>query len=337
MNASAQRVALPRLWLTTGEPAGIGPDIVLSLADAPLAAELVLVADPALLRTRAQQLGISVELEEWTPDCTAAPRTGRLWVRPVALRTPAIPGQLDVRNASYVLETLQAALDACRTGTADAIVTAPVQKSIIADSGVAFTGHTEFFADGCGGLQPVMMLLTGALRVALVTTHLPLRAVPDAITTERVLHTLQIVDHDLRTRFGIAKPALHVCGLNPHAGEGGHLGHEDADLIAPAIATARAAGIAASGPFPADTALTPERWAACDAVVAMYHDQGLPALKYAGFGHAVNVTLGLPIIRTSVDHGTALDLAGSGRASAGSLHAAVELAAEMVRHHRAVA
>lgn len=329
--------ALPRLWLTTGEPAGIGPDIALTLAQDPPAAELVLVGDPALLRDRARQLGITVDLTDWTPQHPARPRPGHLWVRPVALRAAVTPGQLDVRNAAYVLETLQVALDACRAGTAEGIVTAPVQKSIIADSGVAFTGHTEFFADGCGGAPPVMMLLTGKLRVALVTTHLPLRAVPDAITQQRVLRTLQIVHHDLRTRFGIATPILHVCGLNPHAGEGGHLGHEDIASIVPAIAAARAAGIDASGPYPADTVLTPERWAGCDSVVAMYHDQGLPALKYAGFGHAVNVTLGLPIIRTSVDHGTALDLAGSGRAGAGSLRAAIELAVQMVAHHRKLA
>lgn len=331
---------LPRLWLTTGEPAGIGPDITLALVAHPIAAELVVVGDPSLLAARARALGLSVQLREWHSGTPAPAQAGQLLVCPVALRAAAVAGALDTRNAAYVLETLTLALTACQAGHADAIVTAPVQKSVIADSGHPFSGHTEFFAAGCGGQRPVMMLVAENLRVALVTTHLPLRDVPAAITTPRVLETLRILDHDLRNRFGINQPAIHVCGLNPHAGEGGHLGREDIDSIAPAIAAARAAGIDASGPLPADTALTPEHWRRADAVLAMYHDQGLPPLKYAGFGHAVNVTLGLPIIRTSVDHGTALDLAASGRASAGSLRAAVDLAAQMVerqRHQRRVA
>ncbi|HEU0197141.1 MAG TPA: 4-hydroxythreonine-4-phosphate dehydrogenase PdxA [Nevskiaceae bacterium] len=330
---------LPRLWLTTGEPAGIGPEIALDLAREAPAAQVVLVGDPELLANRARQLGIKAKITPWKPGCLAAPGVGRLWCRAVALRAPAVAGQLDTRNAEYVLETLQVALDACRDGTAEAIVTAPVQKSVIADAGHPFTGHTEFFAQGCGGAQPVMMLVAGELRVALATTHLPLREVPDAIQPERLLRTLQIIDHDLRARFGIQAPRIHVCGLNPHAGEGGHLGREEIEIIAPTIAVARRAGIDATGPFPADTALTSERWRAADAVLAMYHDQGLPTLKYAGFGHSVNVTLGLPIIRTSVDHGTALDLAGTGKATTGSLRAAVELAAHMVlraREHQAV-
>lgn len=325
---------LPRLWLTTGEPAGIGPDIALDFARHPVPAELVLVGDPDLLAARAQCLGLEIQLQEHNPERPAQPQPGRLWVKPVKLRTPAIPGKLDTRNADYVLETLAVAQAACDDGRAEAIVTAPVQKSVIADSGHPFSGHTEFFAEACGGVRPVMMLVADTLRVALATTHLPLRAVPDAITPSVLIEILDIMNRDLQSRFGIARPVIHVCGLNPHAGEGGHLGREEIEIIAPAIAASRNTGIDVSGPYPADTTLTPRRWHQADAVLAMYHDQGLPPLKYAGFGHAVNVTLGLPIIRTSVDHGTALDLAGSGRASPTSLRAATELAAQMVLRKR---
>lgn len=327
--------SLPRLWLTSGEPAGIGPQIALDFARHPINVELVVVGDPALLTARAAQLGTTIHIHEWTSGCRAGPRPGHLWVRPVELRAPAIAGKLDVRNADYVLETLSVGLAAALDGQAEAIVTAPVQKSIIADAGHSFSGHTEFFAAGCGDVQPVMMLVADDLRVALATTHLPLRAVPDAISRAGLVRTLKIIDRDLKARFGMTAPIIHVCGLNPHAGEGGHLGREEIDIIAPAIETARTAGINASGPFAADTELTPAHWRTADAVLAMYHDQGLPALKHAGFGNAVNVTLGLPIIRTSVDHGTALDIAATGSASATSLRAAVNLAAQMVSRYRA--
>ncbi|MFT4048181.1 MAG: 4-hydroxythreonine-4-phosphate dehydrogenase PdxA, partial [Solimonas sp.] len=261
-----------------------------------------------------------------------APRggpAGALAVLPVPLAAPAQAGGLDPRNAPYVLETLRCAADACLASQADALVTGPVQKSVIAESGVPFSGHTEFLAEYCKAPLPVMMLVTSdarPLRVALITTHLPLRAVADAVTRERVLATLRILDHDLRTRFGIEAPRILVCGLNPHAGESGHLGREEIEVIAPALDAARAEGIAARGPLPADTLFTPQHLAGADAVLAMYHDQGLPVLKHAGFGEAVNVTLGLPIVRTSVDHGTALDLAGTGHADSGSLRAALRLA-----------
>lgn len=336
-------MALPRLWLTTGEPAGVGPELVLDFARQPIDAELVVVGDPELLYARARALGLTLSLEPWQPGAAAKPAQGRLWVDPVPLAVPAQPGRLDARNAAYVLQTLKRAVTACGDGTAEALVTAPVHKGIIADAGAAdpslringrpFSGHTEYLAALCGG-TPVMMLVAEHLRVALATTHLPLRAVADAITTPGLLGLLTVLDHDLRERFGLARPKIRVCGLNPHAGEGGHLGQEEITVIEPAIREARTRGLDVAGPFAADTLLTPARWSEADVVLAMYHDQGLPPLKYAGFGHGVNVTLGLPIIRTSVDHGTALDLAGSGRASPGSLRKAAELAATLVRNRR---
>lgn len=323
----------PRILITPGEPAGIGPDLVCMLAQESWPAELVVVADGELLRARAQQLGLSLQLR--SADLAANPQAqsaGSLQLLEVKLAAAAQPGVLDVRNAAYVLETLRIACDSCMAGSAAALVTGPVQKSVINDAGIAFSGHTEFLAQRCGAPLPVMMLATlGAqpLRVALATTHLPLQAVPAAISRERLLATLHILDADLRRRFGIARPHILVCGLNPHAGESGHLGREEIETIAPAIAQAQAAGIDAQGPLPADTLFTPRQLAQADAVLAMYHDQGLPVLKYAGFGEAINITLGLPILRTSVDHGTALDLAGSGRAEAGSLRAALRLAIEL--------
>ena len=328
----------PRLWLTTGEPAGIGPELALDFARSPVAAEMVLVGDPDLLLDRATRLQHPVDIRIWHGDVPATPLPGCVWVRPVRLRVPSVPGSPDTRNADYVLETLRVAAKACRDGEADAIVTAPVHKGIIAeaqgdDGQRPFSGHTEFLADLTGG-KPVMMLVAGQLRVALATTHLPLRAVPDALNRADLKDIIEILDRDLYARFGISRPRIRVCGLNPHAGEGGHLGREEIDVITPAIDGARLGGIDVSGPFPADTLLTPERWREADVVLAMFHDQGLPPLKYAGFGHGINVTLGLPIIRTSVDHGTALDLAGTGRASAGSLRAAAELAIRLVHHQR---
>ncbi|MEQ1438647.1 4-hydroxythreonine-4-phosphate dehydrogenase PdxA [Fontimonas sp. SYSU GA230001] len=324
------RPRVPRILITPGEPAGIGPDLVCAVAQAPSAAQRIAVCDPQLLRERARALGLSLKLRD--ADLATAPvaqAAGELAVLPVALSRSAEPGRPDPANATSVLQTLDRAAQLCLDGAADALVTGPVQKSTINDAGIAFSGHTEYLAARCGGVQPVMMLVAGGLRVALATTHLPLRAVADAITPSLLRQVLQVLLTDLRRSFGIDTPCVRVCGLNPHAGESGHLGREDADIIAPVIRELSAAGHRVEGPLPADTLFTPRHLRGTDAVLAMYHDQGLPVLKYAGFGQAVNVTLGLPIIRTSVDHGTALDLAGSGRAEAGSLQAAIALALEL--------
>ena len=321
-----------RLAITVGEPAGIGPDICLDLARAAPAPELelTLIGDRHLLAARAAMLGVDVRLRPFDAGHAPAPsEPGTLAVLHVALPRPPPPGQPDPANALTLLEGLDHAVTGCLDGRFDALVTAPLDKGVIGDAGIPFSGHTEYLAARCGTSQVVMMLVADRLRVALATTHLPLREVADALTVDGIAGTLRILDHDLRRRFGLARPRIAVCGLNPHAGERGHLGREEIDVIAPAIAVARAAGLDVTGPLPADTLLTPARLAPFDAVLAMYHDQGLPVLKYAGFGRAVNVTLGLPIIRTSVDHGTACDLAGSGRADAGSLIAAVRLAAEL--------
>ncbi len=279
-----------------------------------------------MLDERARQLGLSVELVDYLPGQVTAP--GRLAILDVPLAVPCVAGRLDVANARHVLALLDRAIAGAVSGEFAAIVTAPVQKSVIADSGIPFTGHTEYLAARTGAAHPVMLLAADNLRVALATTHLPLRAVSDAITPALLDTTLAILDADIRRLYGISRPRIAVCGLNPHAGESGHLGHEDGDVIAPAIQRARAAGLLVDGPLPADTVFVPRNVSNYDVVLAMYHDQGLPVLKHAGFGHAVNVTLGLPIVRTSVDHGTALDLAGTGRADAGSLVAATKLAIE---------
>jgi len=336
--------ALPRIALTAGEPAGVGPELVAALAASDLQADLVAITDANLLRRAAQQRGVDLQLESFdgSPRDRRAP--GVLRCIDVALAVPAVPGELDAGNARYVLDTLARGADGCASGEFDAIVTGPVQKSIIADAGFAFTGHTEFFARRAG--CDVVMLLAapsvsgggrfgGDLRVALATTHLPLSAVPGAITQAGLVRTLRILHDDLIGRFGVAAPRVAVLGLNPHAGEGGHLGREEIDTIVPAIERLRAAGFDLVGPLPADTAFLPTQLARFDAVLAMYHDQGLPVLKHAGFGHAVNVTLGLPYIRTSVDHGTALDLAGTGKADASSLEAATRLALKLVANRTA--
>jgi 4-hydroxythreonine-4-phosphate dehydrogenase len=292
--------------------------------------QLIVIAAPELLTARAQHLGLTLHLLPFDP--TAAPAVnppGTLTVLPVPLRQPVIPGQLNSANAAYVLETLARACDGCLDGTFAGLVTGPVHKGIINDAGLPFTGHTEFFAERCAAM-PVMMLATPELRVALVTTHLPLAAVSRAITAAHLTQVLEIVHHDLRHRFGIAAPRLLVCGLNPHAGEGGHLGREELDIIIPVLTALRAQGMNVIGPVPADTAFVPTQLAQTDVVVAMYHDQGLPVLKHLGFGRAVNVTLGLPLIRTSVDHGTALDRAGTDRADLGSLLAALALAQTLI-------
>jgi 4-hydroxythreonine-4-phosphate dehydrogenase len=295
--------ARPAIAVTSGEPAGIGPEICLRLRDADLPARLVVIGDRSLL--------------PGLPDVTHVP-----------LARPRQAGHLDPANSRYVLALLDRAIAGCLSGEYQAMVTAPVQKSVINDAGIAFTGHTEYLAERCKA-EGVMMLVGGGLRVALATTHLPLIDVPRAITRRKILEVLKIIDRDLQARFRIRKPRILVAGLNPHSGEGGHLGSEDENVIAPAIADAVAAGIDAKGPIPADTLFVPERLKGADAVLAMFHDQGLPVLKYASFGRGVNVTLGLPFVRTSVDHGTALDIAGKGKADASSLIEAVKLAIEL--------
>ena len=331
--------AHPTLAITCGEPAGIGPELCAMLAarhaSRHFRARLVVLGDDALLRERARRIGIDAGYARYDP-LAFAPAGGAIEVWHHPLAAPAVPGHPDPTNARSVLSTLEAGCDACATGAMAALVTAPVQKSAMQDAGIPFLGHTEFFAERTGTPRVVMMLASRGdppLRVALVTTHLPLRDVPAAITREAVSETIAILARELRTQFGIATPRLAVCGLNPHAGEGGHLGREDIDVIAPALEMARAQGADVTGPLPADTVFVPDIARRFDAIVAMYHDQGLPVLKAASFGHGVNVTLGLPFIRTSVDHGTALDLASDAAraktADAGSLVAAVELAIEL--------
>ncbi|MEO1818278.1 4-hydroxythreonine-4-phosphate dehydrogenase PdxA [Pseudomonas sp.] len=326
-----------RLAITAGEPAGIGPDLCLMLAQQPASCERVVIADPQLLKQRAAQLGLSVELQPFDPDALpAAQAAGQLSVLPVSLAAECRPGELNRANAAYVLDTLRLAGAGALNGTFDAIVTAPVHKGIINDAGVPFSGHTEFFAEQTATEQVVMMLACPGLRVALATTHLPLRQVADAITGPLIERVMRILHTDLLSKFGIATPRILVCGLNPHAGEDGHLGREELDVIIPALQRLRAEGMQLIGPLPADTLFTPKHLEQADAVLAMYHDQGLPVLKHKGFGNAVNITLGLPIIRTSVDHGTALDLAGTGQANPGSLQVALDTAIQMIAARRAV-
>ncbi|MEQ8857222.1 MAG: 4-hydroxythreonine-4-phosphate dehydrogenase PdxA [Pseudomonadales bacterium] len=312
------------LAVTPGEPAGVGPDLVVTLASRARDVDWVAVADPDLLVARASALGLELSVD--TDLDRPARSAGCLSVVPVALRAPAVAGRLDPVNARYVLETLETAADGCLSGRFRGMVTGPVQKSVINDAGVAFSGHTEFLCERAGAADVLMLLVAGGLRVALATTHLALRAVPDAITSELLERRLGLLIDGLRRRFGIDRPRILVAGLNPHAGESGYLGREEIEVIGPVCEAARRAGAAVRGPLPADTLFTPELLAGADAVLAMYHDQGLPVLKHVGFGEAVNVTLGLPFIRTSVDHGTALDIAGSGRARVGSLQAALALA-----------
>ncbi len=316
-----------RLILTTGEPAGIGPDLALAAALQDWPCELVFVGDPALLAARAGLLRYEIEPTEWRPGEPPVPhRAGTMPVVPVRLATQVEAGRLDVANARYVLEMLDLATDGCIAGRFDAMVTAPVQKSVINDAGFAFTGHTEYLAVRSGSPLPVMLLVAGSLRVALATTHLPLAEVSRHIRRDVLDATLDVLDQGLKTLFRLPTPRIIVCGLNPHAGEGGHLGREEIEVIRPAVEAACARGLLVRGPLPADTAFTHSMLAEADAVLAMYHDQGLPVIKHAGFGQAVNVTLGLPFLRTSVDHGTALGLAATGRAEPGSLFAAINLA-----------
>lgn len=320
-------MSAPLIVVSSGEPAGIGPDICLALATQPYAARLAVLGDPALLAARAQRLGIEANLVTRRDAAAVAEhRVGTLQVLPVALRNAVTAGELDTANAAYVLEMLRTGTELCIAGTAAAIVTAPVQKSVITNSGVAFSGHTEFLAEMTSTPLPVMLLAGKTLRVALATTHLPLRAVADALDTSLIENVVRIAAADLERRFRIAKPRVLVLGLNPHAGESGTLGREEIEIIEPAVRRLAAEGLDVTGPVSADTAFTPESLARCDVVVAMFHDQGLPVLKALSFGEIVNVTLGLPIVRTSVDHGTALPLAATGRAKPESLFAAVELA-----------
>jgi 4-hydroxythreonine-4-phosphate dehydrogenase len=324
----------PRLILTCGEPAGIGPDLCIDIAGRDWPCELVVAGDIEVLQARAQQLQKAVTLLPYQPDAPRAEqRAGTLRVLNIPTAATVRPGELDRANARHVLQLLDRAIDGCMAGEFAAMVTAPVQKSVINDAGIRFSGHTEYLAERTGGAHPVMMLASGSLRVALATTHLPLKDVSAAITGELLQQVLRIVDHDLRTRFAIPQPRIIVCGLNPHAGESGHLGREEIEVIGPALDTLRRAGMQLIGPAPADTAFTAHMLKQADAVLAMFHDQGLPVIKYAGFESAVNVTLGLPIIRTSVDHGTALALAGTGHADSGSLASAVDLALQLIPAH----
>lgn len=325
-------MSVKRIAITAGEPAGIGPELLVQLAQQPQREQLIAIADPALLQQRATQLGLPLTIKHWQANQTAtANAAGELWVKPHTLASHCQAGELNPANADYVLQTLQDAADGCLNREYDAVVTAPVHKGVINQAGHSFSGHTEFFADCAKVKQVVMMLTSDELRVALVTTHLPLHAVPQAISKARLQQVLEILRHDLQHHFAIAEPRICVLGLNPHAGESGHMGREEIDTIEPVLAELRQRGWQLQGPLPADTAFTPKHLQQCDVVLAMYHDQGLPVLKYQGFGRAVNITLGLPFIRTSVDHGTALDLAGTGRADPGSLQAALQQAIAMVQ------
>ncbi|WP_337058647.1 4-hydroxythreonine-4-phosphate dehydrogenase PdxA [Pseudomonas sp. USHLN015] len=322
---------LPRFALTPGEPAGIGPDLCLLLSRERQPYPLIAIASQALLQERASQLGLDIGVIPVSPDAwpDSPAEAGSLYVWDTPLQAPVQPGVLDRANASYVLDTLTRAGKGCLDGHFAGMITAPVHKGVINEAGIAFSGHTEFLAELTQTQQVVMMLATRGLRVALVTTHLPLKDVAAAITTERLERVTRILHTDLVEKFGLPTPRILVCGLNPHAGEGGHLGREEVEVIEPCLQRLREEGLNLIGPLPADTLFTPKHLEHCDAVLAMYHDQGLPVLKYKGFGAAVNVTLGLPIIRTSVDHGTALDLAGTGRIDGGSLQVALETAYEM--------
>lgn len=322
---------IPRIFITPGEPAGIGPDILIQLAQQPSTAELITVSSPDLLLSRAQLLQLPLTLQEFNPDAPPqkhVPNTLR--IVPVPLPEKCIPGQLNPANAAHVLQTLQIAADACLHHTANALVTGPVNKAVMNDAGITFSGHTEYFAEHCGRNDVIMLFVAGKLKVALATTHLPLSQVPQAIKTDKLTRLLLLLNSEIKKTFGLREPKIFVCGLNPHAGENGHLGREEIDIIEPAIRCAQKEGLHITGPLPADTIFTEKYLASADVVLAMYHDQALPVVKSLSFGHAVNVTLGLPFLRTSVDHGTALDIAGTGKADEGSLRAAVELALRLL-------
>ena len=321
----------PRIIITSGEPAGIGPDIIAAIDPGQFDASLAVIGDQNMLQSRAAALGSKFEFVDYSEKTIPA---NAIAIIDQPLLQPAIPGQLNSANAKYVLGLLDYACRACLDKRFDALVTAPVQKEIINRAGIDFSGHTEYLADICNAPKPVMLLVAAQLRVALVTTHLPLRQVADAINEQTVGEVIQVLDRDLRDRFGIQHPHIKVCGLNPHAGENGYLGREEIEIIIPTLEKLRAAGINLSGPYPADTLFTAHMLSDADAVLAMYHDQGLPVLKHVGFHNAVNTTLGLPIIRTSVDHGTALDLAGTTQARPDSLLAAIDSAILQAHHKR---
>lgn len=334
---------IPRFALTPGEPSGIGPDLLIQLAQteyfSQLQAELIVIADPDMMMQRAATLGLPLQLGDVsTNDKRRSNQSGKLNILAVKCPEAVIPGELNKANAPYVLETLTRAATGCTRGEFDALVTAPLHKGIINDAGIPFTGHTEFLAELTKAKLPVMMLAAkyqttnnknNELRVSLATTHLPLKDVSSAITKRSLAQVIEVLHHDMTTKFGIKNPHILICGLNPHAGEGGHMGMEEIETITPVIESYQQKGMNLTGPLPADTLFTPKYLDTADAVLAMYHDQGLPVLKHVGFGHAVNITLGLPIIRTSVDHGTALDLAGTGKAHLGSLIAAIDAANKM--------
>lgn len=324
-----------RLAITPGEPAGIGPELLIQAIQEGCGQQLIAFADPNMLTERAMLLGLPLHLKTFDPKIPATPiLPGELYVSPVETHVRSEAGTLNSDNASYVLACLDTAIEACQTNQCDALVTGPLQKSIINDAGINFSGHTEYLAHKTNTDSVVMMLATDNLRVALATTHLPLRDVADAITAPLLVSVIDILHHDLCTKFAIENPKILVCGLNPHAGEGGHLGNEEIEIISPVITAFKQKGIDISGPYPADTLFTEKHLSNADAVLAMYHDQGLPVLKHSGFGRAANITLGLPIIRTSVDHGTALDLAGKGIADRGSFEVALACADQMASRRR---
>ena len=330
---------IPQLAITTGEPAGIGPDLVIELASKQQSyqskARLVVIADKQMMQQRAEQLDIKIELIDYDKNqTTIANNVGEITILDTPCSRPVVAGRLEADNAHYVLETLKIAALGANNKQFDAMVTAPLHKGIINDAGIHFTGHTEFLAEITEAPLPVMMLAADSLRVALATTHLPLKDVSAAISQESLRQVISIMNYDLIHKFGINNPHILICGLNPHAGESGHLGMEEIEVIEPIINTLKQEGLNLTGPLPADTLFTPKYLEKADAVLAMFHDQGLPVLKHIGFGHAVNITLGLPIIRTSVDHGTALDLAGTGKASSGSMVAAINTAIEMVNKRK---
>ncbi|WP_237068582.1 4-hydroxythreonine-4-phosphate dehydrogenase PdxA [Microbulbifer guangxiensis] len=326
---------IPRIAFTPGEPAGIGPELAVRLASGRAnghhgPVQVVALSDPDLLADAAERMGLPLRLIPFEADAPPADTPdGGLYIQPIKLAQPATPGRLNPANAPFVLETLRTAAHGCLQRRFDALVTGPVHKGVINEAGIPFSGHTELFAEEAGVERVVMMLAARELRVALVTTHLPLKDVSAAITTERLEQTILVLHRSLRDQFRISEPRIGVCGLNPHAGEGGHLGMEEIEVIEPALDRLRALGLHLLGPLPADTLFTPPQLARCDAVLAMYHDQGLPVLKFKGFGHAVNITLGLPFIRTSVDHGTALNIAGQNEADCGSLRAALAQAVQL--------
>ncbi|MAG77698.1 MAG: 4-hydroxythreonine-4-phosphate dehydrogenase PdxA [Colwelliaceae bacterium] len=322
-----------RIAVTPGEPAGIGPDLVLAIAQQDWPVEIVIVACADLMKARAKQLGIDITLIEYDENQPAKPqKAGTLTILPIATEQEVVPGQLNPSNGAYVVETLRIASERNMSGEFDAVVTGPVHKGLINQAGIAFSGHTEYFAHQANCSDVVMMLATPGLRVALVTTHIPLAYVSKAVTHERLQKVTRILHSDLKNKFGISAPTIYACGINPHAGEDGHLGREEIEVMNPAFTELRNEGINIIGPLPADTIFQEKYLEDADAILTMYHDQGLPVLKYKGFGSSVNITLGLPFIRTSVDHGTALELAGSNQADAGSFMEAMKTAIDLAQN-----